>query len=615
VRRPAVQAAVHGLLLLASLAALPLSPDPAWRPLPGEDPTLRILGLLTAAVGLPYFLLAATGPLLQTWFVREGRGVPYRLFALSNLGSMLALLGYPALLEPLATTRWQRLAWSGGFALYLLACGTLTWRSRRHPGPPPPQAADVSPLGARAGPALLWTALAACPSILLLAVTSHLTEDVAPVPFLWLLPLSLYLLSFVLTFEREGWYLRRLFVPLLGAGLGTMAVLLGMGHAAGLRVQVAAFCATLFAASMVCHGELARLKPDPRRLTSFYLCISLGGALGGIFVGLVAPQIFAARHELPLGMAAAWLLALVVVVRDRPPGPRRAWRALALAAHGLSLAGLCGLLLWQAREDSEEIRVRARNFYGALRVRESGEDEEAVRTLLHGGISHGEQYLDPSRRRWITSYYAPASGVGLAIEQSRGRGRQKVGVVGLGAGTLAAYGRPGDAYRFYEINPLVLRLARTEFTFLSDSRAAVEVVLGDARLSLEREAPQEFDVLAVDAFSGDSIPVHLLTREAFAEYQRHLAPAGLLAVHVSNRYLDLAPVVGLAARAAGREARLVVNEDDDDLGISGSDWILVGGPESALCQPLLRDASKEVPLLRGLRPWTDDFSNLYRILK
>jgi SAM-dependent methyltransferase len=580
IRRPAVQAVVHGLLLAATLRVLPLHPDPVWKPLHGEDPTLQILGLLTTSVGLPYFLLATSGPLLQAWYVREGRAVvPYRLFALSNLGSMLALLGYPVLVEPLAPTRSQRLGWSAGFLLFLALCGALAWRSRRHPAPSLESAVDAAPVNPRPALWLLWTALAACPSVLLLAVTSHLTEDVAPAPFLWLVPLSLYLLSFILTFEREGWYRRWLFVPLMGAGLGAMAILLETGHAGRLSIQVAAFSAALFAASMVCHGELARLKPHPRHLTSFYLCLSLGGALGGIFVGLAAPRLFAARHELPIGMAAAWLLTLVLLGRDLGRKWGRSRLAVVFAALGLSMVGLGGLLTWRAMDEARDSRVRARNFYGALRVRESGEDEDAVRTLLHGSISHGEQYLEPSRRRWITSYYAPVSGVGLAIEQSRGEGPQKVGVVGLGAGTLAAYGRKGDAYRFYEINPLILRLARTEFTFLSDCEAEVEVVMGDARLSLEGEAPQGFDVLAVDAFSGDSIPIHLLTREAFAQYFRHLRPGGLLAVHVSNRYLDLAPVVALASRVAGRAARIVVNEEDEDMGVSSSDWVLVGRAE------------------------------------
>lgn len=611
IRSPGAQAAVHGLLIVATLPFLPLAPGAGHRPLSGEDPTLRILELLATAVGAPYFLLATTGPLLQSWYVREGRGgVPYRLFALSNLGSLLALLGYPVLLEPLATTRWQRLGWSAAFVGFLGLSAVLAWRSRRHPAP----ALDA----AGEGPShpWLWTALAACPAALLLAVTTHLTEEVAPVPLLWVLPLALYLASFVVTFEREGWYRRWLFAPLLAAGLGVMVFLLGKGHGIRLWVQVALFSGALFVACVVCHGELARLKPHPRRLTAFYLLVALGGVLGGAFVGLCAPWLFSARYELPAAMVAAWLLALLAMGRDLRHRVGRWLGTAALAAASLSLAGLAGLLLWRGVEEAREARVRTRNFYGALSVKDEGEGEERVRTLLHGRISHGKQFRDPARRPWITSYYSTESGVGLAILETRGQGRQRVGVIGLGAGTLAAYGREGDRYRFYEINPLVLRLARTEFTFLADSPAQVEVVLGDARLSLEREEPQGFDVLAVDAFSGDAIPVHLLTREAIALYLGHLRAGGLLAVHVSNRYLDLAPMVALAAREADRQARLVENEDDDDRSVLSADWVLVGGVDSPLGrEPLCCQASEEIPAIPGLAPWTDDFSNLYRILK
>ncbi len=615
IRRPAVQALVHGLLLLAALGNLPLQPNPAWKPAPGQDPALQILGLLASSVGLPYFVLATTGALVQAWFVREDRGaIPYRLFALSNLGSMLALLSYPVLVEPFAAGRTQRLGWSAGFALFAALCGTLAWRSRRLPTHAPDDAGDAAAGDRRPGRWLLWTALAACPSALLLAVTSQLTENVAPMPFLWLLPLSLYLLTFILCFEREGWYRRWLFMPLLAAGLAAAAIFLG-GARTGFRIQILAFSAALFAASMVCHGELARLKPDPLHLTSFYLCLSLGGALGGVFVGFLAPVLFVARHEMPIGLGTAWLLALLLLGRDlwRRGGRRRI--ALGYTAFALSMAVLLAALVWRGVEQAREARVRLRNFYGVLRVTDSGEGQDAVRTLVHGGIDHGEQFLDPSRRRWATSYYGSGSGVGLAIELGRAAGPQRVGVIGLGAGTLAAYGRKGDAYRFYEINPLILQLARTEFSFLSDSEASVEVVMGDARRSLEAEAPQGFDVLAVDAFSGDSIPVHLLTGEAFAQYFRHLGPRGLLAVHVSNRYLDLAPLVRLAARAAGRASRLVTDEGDEDRSTSSSDWVLVGGAGSALASGPLKEASREVPSSRAVEPWTDDFSNLYRILK
>jgi SAM-dependent methyltransferase len=609
--KPKVQVLLHVSLLGICIFLLPVVPGGGWKPAPSQDPTLRILVLLSATVGLPYLLLSTTSPLLQAWYVRTHRGaMPYRLFALSNTGSMLGLLSYPVFVEPFIAVRRQAQGWSAAFLVFSVLCAAVALRGRK--GEHARADAPKTEAGAKPGRGLrfLWMALAACASTLLLAVTNHLTQNVAAIPFLWVLPLSLYLLSFILCFSGDGrWYRRSVCLPLLAAALGGMSFLLSEGQeTAKLEVLIPLFAVGLFVCCMVCHGELAEMKPHPGHLTSYYLMISLGGAAGGIFVGLVAPYGFPGYYELPAGIAACAALSLVVLWRRRTAG---------LLFATIYAVGLAGLLAWQVRETSRDARVLVRNFYGGLRVSDSGPAQEsgAMRTLVHGTITHGKQFLSPARRRQPTTYYGPKSGVGLAL-QDRGRGTpRRVGVIGLGAGTIAAYGRRGDIYRFYEINPLVIRLAETEFSYLRDSGAKVDVALGDARLSLEAEPPQDFDVLAVDAFSGDSIPVHLLTREAFDLYFRHLKEGGILAVHVSNKYLDLKPVVGRAAASFGMEAAVVDTEDEEESGIYGATWILVTADRRWFDTHGVSEAGKPIAAGEDARPWTDDYSNLFRILK
>ncbi len=618
--KPRTQVFLHVSLLGACLFLLPIVPGVDWKPAPSQDPNLRILALLAATVGLPYLLLSTTSPLLQAWYVRTFRGaMPYRLFALSNAGSMIALLSYPVAVEPFFAIRRQAVGWSVGFLAFGLLCATAALRSRREEPGRMDAAAEEGDAGPGWGMRILWMALAACASTLLLAVTNHLTQNVAAIPFLWVLPLSLYLLSFILCFSGEGRYHRRVYLPLLALALGGMSFLLSEGQeTARLEILVPLFAGGLFVCCMVCHGELAEMKPHPHRLTSYYLMISLGGAVGGIFVGLVAPYGFRGYYELPVGIAACAALTLVVLVRLWPPrSPIRRWRAAALFLATTYTVGLAGLLAWQIRETTRDARVLARNFYGGLKVSDSGppDSDLAMRTLVHGTITHGRQFLSPARRRLPTTYYGPKSGVGLALLE-RGRGRfLRVGVVGLGAGTIAAYGKRGDTYRFYEINPLVVRLADTEFSFLRGSGAKVDVVPGDARLSLEAEPPQRYDLLAVDAFSGDSIPVHLLTREAFDLYFRHLKEGGVLAMHVSNKYLDLEPVVRRAAESAGKGAVVVDTEDEEESGVYGSTWILVAGDPRLFERPALKEAGRPLAAMKDVRLWTDDYSNLFRILK
>jgi len=613
--RPRTQTAVHILLLAVSAAVLPVWPNASWKPAGGDDPTWRILGLLAVTAGLPYFLLATTGPLLQAWYASRYRGaMPYRLYALSNAGSMFALVSYPVLFEPWLGVRNQALGWSFGYGAFVLLSAATAWMGRKShiaqaetPPDAPPSRITV----------FFWIALPACASILLLAVTNHLSQNIAAIPFLWILPLSLYLLSFILCFESERWYTRRIFLGLFAVAVGTMIYALSPEFQNNpIKVMIPFFAAGLFICSMVCHGELARLKPHPSRLTYFYAMVALGGALGGVFVALIAPRVFAGVYELPLGLGACAAIVLWVWRRDPESGLGGSWKdpqPLAAVLMTLAVASYAGFVI---HEQSNGARFMARNFYGSLKImdQEAEHSEETVRRLMHGTITHGEQFLNPRLQALPTSYYGRNSGVGRAIRQVQESGEVRVGVIGLGAGTLAIYGRAGDYFHFYEINPLVLRIARSEFTFLKLCRARLDVTLGDARLSLEREPPQDFDVLAVDAFSSDAIPVHLLTREAFALYFRHLKPDGVLAVHVSNKHVDLRPVVGLAAASLGKQAR-VVDSADEDNEVFGATWVLVTADGQFFEGSLMRTATLDPPAPRAMRLWTDDYSNLFRILR
>jgi hypothetical protein len=620
------QVQVHVTLLGLSLTLLPILAGPQWKPSGEADPTLWILGLLVATIGLPYFLLSTTGPLLQSWVARSLVGTHvYRYFSLSNLASLLALMSYPFLIEPHARLVTQAYAWSAVFVLFALSCAGSAWYYLHHLHrlPPAAHAPAHTPEGdwdPRARDYLLWLGLSAMGSWLLLAITNHITQNVAAIPFLWLLPLSLYLLTFVLCFESDRWYRRTLLVPptailLLVCAYGLQDSTLGVN----IKVAIPLYAAGLFFFCMFLHGELARRRPGPRHLTRFYLMLSMGGALGGITVGLIAPRLLPAYYELGIGLVLTALLAMVVLrpeTSDAVPAEGRPWWRTGATASGTAgvLALLCGYFLYvQVADDLADTRRLTRNFYGHLLSLDAHRPDprDDVRQLYHGSIKHGEQFLAPDRRLLPTTYYGPTSGIGRAIAGTKGK---KVGLIGLGTGTLAVYGRPGDLYRFYEINPQVLDLARSEFSFMNESQAQIETALGDARLRLEREAPQEFDVLAVDAFSGDSIPVHLITVEAMDLYLRHLAADGIIAFHLTNRFLWLPPVVAEIARDQGLHTALI-RDDPDGPGQRRTDWMLVSRNPQVLEQDGIRLAAAPVPSIPGLRAWTDDFNNLFQVLK
>ena len=628
--RPQTQGRVHAGLLALGFLALPIFPKDHWKASQVGHPALHVLLVLAVSVGLPYFLLSSTSPLLQRWYASPPytSSSPYRFYALSNAGSMLALLTYPVLVEPLLSNSHQVLIWTSAYAAVALLCGMLALSSPRQTTNGRETAPSPAP---RPAMLLLWMALAACGSALLLAVTNHICENIASVPFLWIIPLSLYLLSFILCFEGRGFYHRGLFLRLLGVALGGMAYSLAPSFSVlPLKVTIPLFSVGLFICCMFLHGELARLKPDPAHMTSFYVMCALGGALGAVFVALIAPYIFSGYYE--LWVALGCCAALVLVVNHRDPGSqfyRARWQTAWLVMVGLVIAVIVSLFT-TALEQSEGARLSARNFYGVLRVidgdipnvvvvKDAGaqplDDDPRYRRLMNGTINHGIQFLAADRRREPTSYYSRESGIGVALKSAEKRGALRVGVIGLGAGTIAAYGRPGDAYTFYEINPLVIRIADDQFTFLKDSPANIHIVLGDARLSLESEPPQAFDVLAVDAFSGDSIPIHLLTLEAFELYFRQLAPEGILAVHISNHYLNLQPVVEAAANRLGKEAVIVSNQDDHSKGIYASVWILIGNRPGLFDQLEFENAFRVPMDAKRQELWTDDYSSLFKILR
>ena len=620
---PSRQMQVHILLLGGSIFLLPILPSPAWRHIGQIDPAVRILGLLASTIGLPFLLVSSTSPLLQAWYAAVKPGASaYRLYALSNLGSFLGLICFPVLVEPRLATRVQAWGWSGAYVVFVLLSATVALYAWKHRDSSVERALSTKALEVAAKPGLgiqtLWIALAACGAALMMATTSYLTQNFAPIPLLWVLPLGIYLLSFVLCFEMERIYQRLVWMPAMLAGLGGMAYMMfDKGGTTNLNHSIPTMLGGLFCCCMVCHGELSRHKPATRFLTFFYLLTSAGGVLGGFLVAIVAPHAFKTYVELPVFMLICSALAFIIVWRKTV---RRGWLIkwlvrIALIACVVALAGYMGV--HKHRMDSH-YQLQTRNFYGVLQVQdvETGTDDGRVRSLFHGTIEHGAQLLDPEFRHEPTLYYLRTSGAGLAMRLINGRSRNvHVGAIGLGAGVLASYCRIGDVYRFYEINPEVVRIASSEFTFLRDCHGQLDVQLGDARLTLESEPPQDFDLLVVDAFSGDAIPIHLLTREAVMEYFRHLNSDGILAIHVSNKYLDLVPIVAAIAANLGKAAIAVYDTGDGGKYPSASDWVLVTSKKEIFEDPIFdAESVEDIEVNPRIRMWTDDYSNVFQIM-
>ena len=614
------QATIHVSLLVASLLLLPVAPNPQiWKPTGAGNPQWQILLLLLATVGGPYFLLSSTTPLLQRWFTLGQSGAGWRLYALSNFGSFLALFSYPFLMEPYARLATQSWIWSGLYVGFVTVCGATAWSVRNKQVVAVTEEV-VSNERLSAKTVVFWLALAATASTLLLATTNLITQDIAVAPFLWILPLSVYLLSFILTFESDRWYRRLPFAVLAGV----MAPVAAAATSAGvvllpLWAEAAIYLGALFAACMLCHGELARSRPAAKHLTAFYLIVSLGGVIGGVFVALIAPNLFSRFTEYPLALMATCVLGIIAWIRTgawaewtrQNFGVRVPMMALLFGTLGaIALAVLPGV--------GRQPVANVRNFFGILTVNERDDQAGDYRQLTHGRIKHGSQYVKEPLHSQPTSYFGPRSGVGVTMQAlQKEHPSMNVAIVGLGAGTMAAWGRPGDTYRFYEINPDDETVARKWFSYLKDSKAKVDVALGDARIVLERELAEgkrgDYDLIVVDAFSSDAIPMHLLTAECADIYEQRLKPGGMLMMHISNRTLNLEPVVRGVAGHLKWNASQFLSNGLPQAGEDGSRWIAMTADGDFMrrtaLQRLVSGWSKDAPLL-----WTDDFASLWHVL-
>ncbi len=558
-RRPRIAA----LIAAASLLALPVR-TPHFGP--HDHPVWSLLGALTLGAGVPFFFLSSTSPTVQSWFPS------YRLYAISNAASLVALLAYPFWIEPNLSRTTQLTVWSAAYAVYVIAFVVTAWNAT-----PPPDSVEETTAGWP-----LWIALSAIPAALWLAVANQISQSVAPVPLLWILPLATYLLTLILCFEGN-WYRPSIFKWLLTPAAAALLFASKQHHwNTSLPLGVALFLGGLFVCAMICHGELAARKPHAARPVRFYLAVATGGALGAAFVSLIAPAVFSDHTEFHIAIVACVIagFGLLFVHLTRANLLRLAIVSTAAFAYASYQQG-GGL--------------RIRNFYGILEI----QDKPQTRLLSNGTIIHGVQFRDAARTRVPTAYYARETAIGRILSMPSPHPR-RVGVVGLGIGTLAAYANDGDTWRFYEINPAVVDIAQKHFLFLSQSKGTTEVVLGDARLAMQAEPPQRYDVLVIDAFSGDAVPTHLLTREAFQIYFRHLAPNGILALHVTGKYVNLAPVAQAIAVSAGWNARTETNPAIPDKQVFAATWVIVEGRTAPRPQPNI---------------WTDGRVSLWEVLR
>jgi len=598
------QAVIHILLLTAGLLTLGIRIRPSPTAV-SFHPALTVFRVLVMVIGLPYLALSATTPLLTAWYADsfEGRS-PYRLFALSNLASLLALASYPLLIEPGLSMNQQTKWWSGGFLLFAVLCGAIAWQGRRRVLSSTPEQADLA-----GHPEPFWFLLALGGGMMLTAVTSHMSANIAAIPLLWVPPLALYLLTFILAFQGAWTPIRQSMLRFVLLVVASMAYALkDIRTQPPIAISVPLFLIGLFVTCFFLHGELYERRPVTAGMTRFYLVTAAGGAAGTLLIGVVAPLVLRANYDLACTLVVVALIALAATWHDGW-GLRMLWMVGAAAA--------VVVLSAQVKQYDDDAVALMRNFYGTLRVRESHlpPQSDTDRQLLNGTIEHGAEWFAPQFLGQPLTYYALDSGLGLAMRLCCGTDPKRVGVIGLGTGTVAAYGNRGDVIRFYEINPLVERLASHWFTFLHGSDAKTDVVLGDARLSLATEGPQHFNVIVIDAFSGDAIPVHLLTREALALYRRHLEPDGVIAFHVSNQYVNLEPVVAAIAADAGLHAVSVHSHGDDQNGLYYADWILVTANQVFLGQPEVVNNAFPTPVQAGVRLWTDNYSSVFPLLK
>lgn len=633
------QGKIHFVVILVSILYLfvvnyhwpaPILPDPSFQPVVGGNPFWQVLWTLAISVGIPFFLLATNSTLMQSWYYQIfSNRSPYRLYALSNFASLLGLLSYPIFFELYLTLIEQARIWSLLFCFFAFFVIVIALKRKKYK--PEDRINNLvnhfqDPLVSdKPGTMnyILWFLLAMIASILLLAVTNQITQEVAVIPFLWVLPLSLYLISFIFCFEGNNWYGRKRFNFVLTISIMTYWIMIGKGPTVGIQIQIATYCLLLFVCCMICHGELVNLRPGPDRLTSFYLVISIGGAAGGIFVNLIAPLLFQQYQELFIGLISCSAIYFWITIFIKREKIR--WK---LAVSLFSLISIFIVVVVITVQDYQAVKRGTlwseRNFFGVLRIKEKTfePNNEVANELIHGITIHGLQFLDDDWRKLTTTYYTETSGVGLAYEELSSRGPLKVGVLGLGVGTISAYGNPGDTIRFYEINPAVIEIAQgagNYFSFLKDSEANIEIVVGDARLSLEKElenyGSQQYNLLVLDTFNSDAIPIHLLTFEAFDLYLDHIVSTGVLAVHISNNHLDLKPVVFGLAKAHNLSPMLVTS-GKTRLGSSASVWILLTYDREFIKQPLISKYAFQMENYpTKYRLWTDNYSNMFQILK
>ena len=618
---PTLQGVVHALLVIAAVSLLPIMPADSWKPADSAYPTARILALLLVNVGLPYFLLSSTAPLIQSWFGQTFKGKsPYRLYALSNAGSLAALLSYPIFFEPSMGVQSQSGLWTIGFCVFALFCGltALFLRSQQLVEEKSPQ--EVSSTKApTANEYLAWLLLPAFASVMLLATTNQICQDVAVIPFLWIAPLSLYLVTFIICFDSPKWFSARWYsVGAIASVLFIAGTKLFDFTNLNIIVEVGMYLSAMFCICMLCHGEMVRRKPSPKYLTSFFLMTSAGGAFGGILVAIACPIAFNSFFEMNIGIVLGYVLAVAMLLAATWKTWFSANRMLKPVGIVLSFIGLLLVARSQFNNSKPGVYVSERNFYGVLSVSEFGKtgQEDHARLLNYGRISHGYQFMSDEKRTMPTSYFTPESGVGITLSSLPKDKPNRVGVIGLGIGTLAAYGRENDYYRFYEINPHVCEFADDHFTYMQDCKAEVDVILGDARLSMEQEPPQQFDVLVLDAFSGDAIPGHLLTAEAIKVYKKHLKPDGVLAMHISNRHIDLVPVVRGLAKNENLIAVEITHKPDanDSVAMESLWYLLTDNQEFAELDAIKNAASVQSNSVKPVL-WTDGYSNLISLLK
>ena len=628
------QRAVHlavSLIVLAWMVLMafrwdtPVTPGVQWKPVPTASPVGQVLLVLLVGVGLPFFLLSTTSSLTQSWFSQVRRhSSPYSFYALSNGASLLALLSYPILFEPYLTVKQQAVFWSAGFGLYLLVLGACMWFTRSTAGEAPAITGEkeAEPAASIAAPGrkryAFWISLSTCASVMLLASTNYMCRDVASVPFLWVLPLSLYLLSFVIAFHDHQKRLRSLYAVLTLVALSLGLWNLAMGTRMSILFQIGSNSLMLFSISLLCHSELYLNRPAPRYLTSFYLMLSVGGALGGIFVNLIAPMIFPDFWEYNLGLIYCAIIVIMIAYQSRGTMLYRLRIPVSVLALALSVFIFALPIAWMQK--SVEI---ARNFYGVVKIRQMEGDVPGYE-MVHGSITHGQQASREPEKSQPNLYYGESSGLYYTITNYppyQSGQPVKIGGIGLGVGTITSYGRQGDLVKFYEIDPAVIQYAKDTryFTYLAESKAELAIVVGDGRLSLEREMaqnqPQDFDIFVIDAFSGDSVPSHLISIEAIQLYLDHLKPDGALAFHITNRHIDLEPVLALAAEQLNLPGAIIVQDAPTGPMSSASTWVLLTRNQALLNAPEIAAIKRDMQKKPGVRIWTDDFGNLFQVLR